>query len=185
MGCHVAGRATAVHENAINAAKNVGNGNAMHVSKEEVRDDGNVENNSTTTVQGDAHATEPTSDPTSEPTAESVQKPTILVNNNLNVHVVGAHNEQLAYGKAATVGQQKGEGVENDVFVVNLENDNACGAEVSELYDCCQIEDDETTDISTIDADESNTEMNMDLYTSNDITSDIPGCMNDVDVQLS
>lgn len=172
-------------KNAINAAKNVGNGNAMHVSKEEVHDDGNVENNSTTTVQVDAHATEPTSDPTSEPTAESVQKPTILVNNNLNVHVVGAHNEQLAYGKAATVGQQKGEGVENDVFVVNLENDNACGAEVSELYDCCQIEDDETTDISTIDADESNTEMNMDLYTSNDITSDIPGCMNDVDVQLS
>lgn len=161
-------------KNAINAAKGVGNGSAVYVSTEDVHDDANMENDSTPTAYVEPHVAEPTS----ETTTETAPEPTFAVNNNLNVHVVGAHDEQLAY----TVGLQKGEGVENDVFVVNLEDDNACSVETSELYNCCQTEENEITGLSTKEVDESNAEMNM--YTSNDTTSEMPDCMNDLDVQL-
>ena len=170
-------------KNAMNAAKDAGNGSAMHVNTGEEHVGSNDENNDLT-AHTEPNVTDPTLESPSDTTLESDPKPTFAVNNNVNVHVVGAPDDQLAYNNSVTVEQPTGEGTESDVLVVNLENDNTSGVETSELYNCCQVEEEATTDIPTIDADESNVDMNMNLYTSNDITSDMSDCMNDVDMQL-
>lgn len=156
-------------KNAINATKNTGDGSVVHVNTE----DGHGG------VQDEAQTQEPTEAPIAESTAEQ----NIVVNNNVNVHIVGARDGQHGDNDVVTVEIPAIGSAESDVLVVNLDNSDVCCVEQSELDNCCQIDEDEIANISSVEASGTDEDINMNLYTSNDITSDIPDCMNDADVQ--
>lgn len=144
-------------QNAMRAAGNTGEGGSAHV---------------------EPHTPEPIPVPT--------PKPTPTVNDNSDVHVVGVHDEQLADGSVVTVGKLEGEGIDNDILVVDVDRDSVFDVAISDVNGNGQIDDGEIADISGAGLRVPNAGMDANVHTAqNDIAPDMPDYMNDADVQMA
>ena len=156
--------------NAMSAAGNAGEGSSAHVSTGSAHEGhhnitgGNVE----------PHTPEPAPEP----------RP--AVNNTDDVHVVGVHDEELADGSVVTVGKLEGEGIDNDILVVDVDRDSVFDVAISDVNGNNQIDDGEIVDISGAGLRVPNAGMDSNMHTAqNDIAPDMPDYMNDADVQMA
>ena len=103
-----------------------------------------------------------------------------------DVHVVGAHDEQLADGSVVTVGKLEGEGIDNDILVVDVNRDSVFDVAISDINGNGQVDEDEILDISGAGLRVPGAGADTDLHTAqNDIAPDMPDYMNDADVQMA
>lgn len=156
-------------QNAMRAAGNAGEGSSVHVNT------GNT-NNGAHEEQAGTHVETQASEPAPTPTAD----------NNPDVHVVGVHDEQLADGSVVTVGKLEGEGIDNDILVVDVDRDSVFDVAISDVNGNNQIDDGEIADISGAGLRVPNAGMDANVHTAqNDIAPDMPDYMNDADVQMA
>lgn len=112
--------------------------------------------------------------------------PNVRTADNNDVHVVGAHDEQLADGSVVTVGKLEGEGIDNDILVVDVDRDSIFDVAISDINGNGQVDEDEILDISGAGLRVPGAGADTDLHTAqNDIAPDMPDYMNDADVQMA
>lgn len=156
--------------NAMSAAGNAGEGGSAHVN--------------TVNANGGAHEGQTGMGGTHVGT--QAPKPTPTADNNPDVHVVGVHDEQLADGSVVTVGKLEGEGIDNDILVVDVDRDSVFDVAISDVNGNNQIDDGEIVDISGAGLRVPNASMDSNMHTAqNDIAPDMPDYMNDADVQMA
>ncbi len=135
---------------------------------------------------GSAHVEPHTPEPIPEPVPVLRPNPTPTVNDNSDVHVVGVHDEQLADGSVVTVGKLEGEGIDNDILVVDVDRDSVFDVAISDVNGNGQIDDGEIADISGAGLRVPNAGMDANVHTAqNDIAPDMPDYINDADVQMA